>query len=345
MNFGKYLKELRENAGLTQDEAANKMGVSTTSVQNWEYNNNLPEIDNLNALARTYNIALVELIGILDKSLNKTNDSKQEERKLPYEDLLSDEFNIDIDKIKSLDFSERKKDIFIAFALNISFNNNPLPTLFHQTQTSLEASLFIDKMKELKIIEINSSYKLGYGYNENFSITLSEQGKYMLELIKDNQYFDIYSLNIHQFLLLASKFNLINHLDEKLKLLEFIYKNKPYLIKTVENNGDIYLVDYPFEEYVNNSYSRYRNKCKFVDRLPQILENDYYELIKEESSDEEYLALKNVYLKKLEVYNANKDLLEDMNKPTFNEVYVEYIKLSDKGEKLYNALEECGHYN
>lgn len=348
MDFGKYLKELRENAGLTQDEAANKMGVSTTSVQNWEYNNNLPEIDNLNALAKTYNIALTELISILDKSLNKTNNNKQEERKLPYEDLLSDEFNID--KIKSLDFTNKEIDIFVGFALNISLNNNPLPTLFQQTKSSMEASLFIDKIKDLELIIYETKdvtiTKTNYGnqfvisdYINYYPIQLSNAGRYLLDLIKSNTYFNIYSLKISELFMLAKNFNLINNLDEKLELLQFIHEKKSYCIKTVESNNEESLIEYPLEKYTENK------NIAFINRLPLILEADYYELIKEESSDNEYLAAKEIYLKKLKVYKANKELLDDMNEPTFNEVYVEYVKLSKKGEKLYNALEECAYYN
>lgn len=342
MDFGKYLKELREKASLTQEEAAKKMEVSTTSIQNWEYNKNHPEIENLNIIAKIYNIDFSILVDVLNKSLNNLDADDKSKRKLQYEYLLSSKF--DIEKFKKIDFTEKEKDLFTAFALNISLCNHPLPTLFKQTQTSLEASLFIDKIKDLGLIEINSDYKIT-DYFKKYSIELSERGEYLLELIKSNQYFDIYSLKIDNLLMLASKFALINNLHEKLKLLKFIHENKLYLIKTVKDENNTTLVDYPFQEYTSNNYRYYSDKVKFIERLPLVLEDDYYELIKEESSNEEYLASKEVYLKKLEVYEANKDLLEDMNKPTFNEVYVEYVKLSEKGEKLYNALVESGYYN
>ena len=42
MKFTEKLKSLRNNAGLTQEAAAEQIGVSVTSLQNWESGVNKP---------------------------------------------------------------------------------------------------------------------------------------------------------------------------------------------------------------------------------------------------------------------------------------------------------------
>ena len=53
MNFGKYVKILRKDNFLTQEEFANKLGVSRQTVSNWEQNITTP---NLNDIEKISNI-------------------------------------------------------------------------------------------------------------------------------------------------------------------------------------------------------------------------------------------------------------------------------------------------
>lgn len=66
-NFSDNLKKYRKLAGLTQLEAAEKIGVSVTAIQNWEKGINIPRNEKISKLAYIYNISekvLVEsLIG------------------------------------------------------------------------------------------------------------------------------------------------------------------------------------------------------------------------------------------------------------------------------------------
>lgn len=57
------LYELRKNNGLSQEELADKIGVSRQAVSKWERGEASPDTDNLIALANLYNVSLDELIG------------------------------------------------------------------------------------------------------------------------------------------------------------------------------------------------------------------------------------------------------------------------------------------
>ena len=57
-NFKISLKAARINANLTQREAADKIGVTAKSIENWESGKHKTTIDNIAALSEVYGIPL-----------------------------------------------------------------------------------------------------------------------------------------------------------------------------------------------------------------------------------------------------------------------------------------------
>ena len=57
------LLELRKKNGYSQEELANKLGISRQSVSKWERAEASPDTDNLILLAKIYNVSLDELLG------------------------------------------------------------------------------------------------------------------------------------------------------------------------------------------------------------------------------------------------------------------------------------------
>ena len=62
MEFGNRLASYRKKAGLSQEELADKLGVTRQAVSKWECGESSPDTDNLIALAKLYNVTLDELI-------------------------------------------------------------------------------------------------------------------------------------------------------------------------------------------------------------------------------------------------------------------------------------------
>lgn len=60
--FGNFLKRARNEAGLTQNQVAEKMEVSVIAVQNWESGKNKVNLSNLKHLAYIYNIPVDILV-------------------------------------------------------------------------------------------------------------------------------------------------------------------------------------------------------------------------------------------------------------------------------------------
>lgn len=62
MNFGEKLKEIRANQGLSQEQLAEKIGVSRQAITKWETNRGLPDVENMIILAEIFKMTLDELV-------------------------------------------------------------------------------------------------------------------------------------------------------------------------------------------------------------------------------------------------------------------------------------------
>lgn len=72
------LMQYRKKAGLSQEELADKLGVSRQAVSKWECAESSPDTDNLIALSKIYNVSLDELInGNETPHINKEDKKKK----------------------------------------------------------------------------------------------------------------------------------------------------------------------------------------------------------------------------------------------------------------------------
>ena len=60
--IGSFLKELRKEKNLTQEELAEKLNVSGRTVSRWETGSNMPDISLLVELAEFYDVSIPEII-------------------------------------------------------------------------------------------------------------------------------------------------------------------------------------------------------------------------------------------------------------------------------------------
>lgn len=60
---GEKISELRKSKGMTQEELATTIGVSTQSVSKWENNTNMPDIMLLPVIAEIFGVTIDELFG------------------------------------------------------------------------------------------------------------------------------------------------------------------------------------------------------------------------------------------------------------------------------------------
>lgn len=77
------LVNYRKKMGLSQEQLAEKIGVSRQAVSKWERSEASPDTDNLILLARLYNVSLDELLRTDDEIPSYDNDNKEKEEPDP----------------------------------------------------------------------------------------------------------------------------------------------------------------------------------------------------------------------------------------------------------------------
>lgn len=60
--IGRFLKELRREKGMTQDELGKEIGVTNKTISKWENGNYMPPIDVLMLLSEMYNVSINEIL-------------------------------------------------------------------------------------------------------------------------------------------------------------------------------------------------------------------------------------------------------------------------------------------
>lgn len=92
---GEFLKQLRRDKNMTQEQLAEQFGVSTRTVSRWETGSNMPDVQMLIELADFYDVDVREIMDGERKSENMDNETKdtlkkvaeyaaQENKKLKY---------------------------------------------------------------------------------------------------------------------------------------------------------------------------------------------------------------------------------------------------------------------
>ena len=76
IKIGEFLKELRKEKGLTQEQLAEQFNVSRRSVSRWETGNNMPDLSMLITLAEYYEVDVKEIIDGKRKSENMNEEMK-----------------------------------------------------------------------------------------------------------------------------------------------------------------------------------------------------------------------------------------------------------------------------
>lgn len=91
--IGSFLKELRKEKGITQEEFAEKLNVSGRSVSRWETGTNMPDISLLIEIAEFFDVSIPEIIN----GERKSESMNEEVREVA--DKLSDYANAEKEKL------------------------------------------------------------------------------------------------------------------------------------------------------------------------------------------------------------------------------------------------------
>ena len=87
--IGTFLKELRKEKNITQEQLADKMMVSRRTVSRWETGSNMPDLDILIDISEFYDVDLKEILNGERKT--KTVDSEMKETVLQVAEYSNDD--------------------------------------------------------------------------------------------------------------------------------------------------------------------------------------------------------------------------------------------------------------
>lgn len=151
MDIGVVIKKYRKEAGMTQEEMANRLGVTTPAVNKWENSNSKPDIELLAPIARLLDISLDTLLSFHEK----LSDTEIEEI------------------IRKMDrmFSEEGYEKTYEWALRLIKEYPNCNMLIWQTAVMLDARRITDKCtnQEKYYKQINAWYELAL-HDENEEI-------------------------------------------------------------------------------------------------------------------------------------------------------------------------------
>ena len=75
---GAFLKDLRKEKGITQEQLAEELGVSDRTISRWETGNNMPDISLLVEIADYFDVSIPEII----KGERKSEEMKEESKEV-----------------------------------------------------------------------------------------------------------------------------------------------------------------------------------------------------------------------------------------------------------------------
>jgi len=122
MTFAERLKELRKQSGLSQEKLAEKLGVSRQAVTKWERDTGVPDIDNIMAISKLFDVSMDELFS--------NERSEKKERDFLYESVT--EYDIDEPKRFDIKLGGAKELVFTGYngeKIRIHLASNTLSNL------------------------------------------------------------------------------------------------------------------------------------------------------------------------------------------------------------------------
>lgn len=129
--LGNRIQEIRKSKKITQEELAEKLGVTPQAVSKWETDNSYPDIDLLVEIADLFNYTVDELLG------RKNNDTR----------ILSDDIQKDINKmLLKVRITSEEDDEKTKVEINL-----PIPLILSCYNQGKKVPVIEDKLNKMSI--------------------------------------------------------------------------------------------------------------------------------------------------------------------------------------------------
>lgn len=131
MTFAEKLKSIRKQAGMSQEQLAEKLGVSRQAVTKWETDTGIPDIENIMAISALFDISIDELLSN-ERGAKKTTDYL-------FESVT--EYDIDEPKRYDMKFGGAKQILLSGYEgekIRVRLASNTLSTLQNDFKVKID---------------------------------------------------------------------------------------------------------------------------------------------------------------------------------------------------------------
>lgn len=131
MTFAEKLKSIRKQAGMSQEQLAEKLGVSRQAVTKWETDTGIPDIENIMAISALFDISIDELLSN-ERGVKKTTEYL-------FESVT--EYDIDEPKRYDMKFGGAKQILLSGYEgekIRIRLTSNTLSTLQNDFKVKID---------------------------------------------------------------------------------------------------------------------------------------------------------------------------------------------------------------
>ena len=131
MTFAENLKNIRKQAGMSQEQLAEKLGVSRQAVTKWETEAGIPDVENIIAISALFDVSMDALFS-RERSLQKTD-------AFPFESVT--EYDIDEPKRFDMKFGGAKQFVLSGCEgekLRVRLASNTLSTLQNDFKVKID---------------------------------------------------------------------------------------------------------------------------------------------------------------------------------------------------------------
>lgn len=343
--IGKYIKKVRKENKLTQEELAKKLYISRQAVSNWEKGKTAPSVDNVSAMSELLDLSIVDVFA---------------------GETISDKHTVN-DVIKSIVKLEMKKwkkiliiisiilffviVIFLAYYFITYYNNiivynikgdstsYNINGVINKSVNNLYFNLEIDKVSD-KICLVHNNEDLVCNSDSNF-IIFTQQSGYDEIIPSDKKEFVEYIKDLTISIENNNKVETINlNIDKDFQNYNLFKMEKDKVINN-DSNYKLEFADVPnkiknnfkYNEKDNCFYKKYNDGDKEIEILYTPKDSSY--IVNE--------IIKNSFIKY--IYDTNKKILLSYCKTNNNKIIKSYDDFSDidknkDKKKIYNYFKE-----
>ena len=133
MTFAENLKMLRKQAGMSQEQLAERLGVSRQAVTKWETGAGIPDIENIMAISTLFDISIDDLLS------NESGSKKLPETEYLYESVT--EYDIDESKRYDMKLGGAKRLVLVGDEgekIRVSLGSNTFSALQNDFKVKID---------------------------------------------------------------------------------------------------------------------------------------------------------------------------------------------------------------